>query len=87
MQTVLPSKGLKQTLNLLYDGKRVGACVRKAAVNDEIVAGSSRSSCCFVPLRRAYDESTEVWMRLERRTGACTSVARSATQRVGDAEG
>ena len=29
----------------------------------------------LVPLRRAYDESTEIWIWLDRRTGACTSVA------------
>ena len=43
----LPSRKLKQTLNLLYGGERVAACVREVVVNDEMVAGSY---------------STEVWM-------------------------
>ena len=56
MRTVSHSEELKQTLiNLLYGGKRVAACVREAAVNDEMVAGSPRSYCYYsVPLRRAY---------------------------------
>ena len=49
----------------------MAACVREAAVNDEMVAGSY---------------STEVSMWLERSTCACTFVARFETRRVSDAE-
>ena len=66
----------------------MAACVQEAAVNDEMVARSSRSHCCFVPLRRAYNKSTDAWVLLKRRMGACfTSIARSETRRVADAEG
>ena len=63
--------------------------VREAAINDEMFcAGSSRSYCYFVHLRRAYNQSTEAWMGREREMGACfTSVARSETRRVANAEG
>ena len=53
----LPSRELNQTRNLFYGGERGAACVREAVVNDEMVTGSY---------------STQVWMSLERRMGACT---------------
>ena len=66
----------------------MAACGREAAVNDEMVARSSRSHCCFVPLRRAYHESADAWILLEIRTGVYfTSIARSEIRRVADAEG
>ena len=54
MRTVFKIGELKQTLNLLYGGKRVAACVREVAVNDEMVTGNPYSYCYFVLLKRAY---------------------------------
>ena len=59
----LTPQGAKANHKLVILWKACGCvyCVmREAAVNDEMFyAGSSRSYYCFVPLRRAYNESTE----------------------------
>ena len=62
----LTPQGVKANPKLVKRWKACGyvcCLVREAAVNNEMFcAENSRSYCYFVPLRRAYNGSTEAWM-------------------------